>query len=204
MYIDSIFNEKKIYNIQNFSNKDGTYIYTVTFLNDIMASGLTNETLETYEETVVIIDNGTDDLKLSIKGYIKNENIDRMYEDEYIKINVTDLKVEYEYLTYKLTIRNKTENIVVLEDFSTTDEIYLDTDYGKRKRTDFLLDPIVIYPGETKYYDFNFTKFFDEKAVINGLVFANVRILKSYSGNEDTRQSELDNAVSTYSITLDV
>ena len=61
-----------------------------------MASGLTNETLETYEETVVIIDNGTDDLKLSIKGYIKNENMDRMYEDDYIKINVTDLKVEYE------------------------------------------------------------------------------------------------------------
>ena len=203
-YIDSVFDTKKIYNIQNFSNKDGTYIYTVTILNDIMASGLTNEVLETYEETVVIIDNGTDDLKLSIKGYIKNENMDRMYEDEYIKINVTDLKVEYEYLTYKLTIRNKTENIVVLEDFSTTDEIYLDTDYGKRKRTDFLLEPIVIYPGETKYYDFNFTKFYDEKAVINGLVFANVRILKSYSGSEDTRQSELDNAVSRYSITLDV
>ena len=127
-YIDSVFDTKKIYNIQNFSNKDGTYIYTVTILNDIMASGLTNEVLETYEETVVIIDNGTDDLKLSIKGYIKNENMDRMYEDDYIKINVTDLKVEYEYLTYSLTIRNKTENVIVLEDFSTTDEIYLDTD----------------------------------------------------------------------------
>ena len=183
VYIDSVFDTKKIYNIQSFSNKDGTYIYTVTFLNDIMASGLTNEVLETYEETMVITDDGTDNLKLSIKAYIKNENIDKMYEDEYIKINVTDLKVEYEYLTYTLTIRNKTENIIVLEDYSTNNEIYLDTDYGKRKRTDFLLEPIVIYPNDTINYKFTFTKFFDEKAVINGLVFSNVRILKSYTGN---------------------
>lgn len=204
MYVDSVFDTKKIYNIQNFSNKDGTYIYTVTILNDIMASGLTNEVLETYEETMVITDNGTDDLKLSIRSYIKNENIDKMYEDDYIKINVTDVKVEYEYLTYKVTIRNKTDNIVVLEDFSVNDEIYLDTDYGKRKRSDLLLEPIVIYPEETKNYELSFTKFFDEEAVINGLVFGDVRILKSYTGNEDTRQSELDNAVSIYSITLDV
>ena len=203
-YVDSIFDTKKIYNIQDFSNKDNTYIYTVTILNDIMASGMTNEELETYEETMTITDKGTDSLQLSVKGYIKNENVDKMYEDDYIKINVTDVKVDYETLIYHVTIKNKTENTVVIEDFSDANEIYLDTNYGKRNRYGLSLEPVALEVGETKNYDFTFTKYYDEKAKINGLVLANIRILPTYTGTEENRQSELDQAKSIYSVTLDV
>ena len=58
--------------------------------------------------------------------------------------------------------------------------------------------------GETKNYDFTFTKYYDEKAKINGLVLANIRILPTYTGTEENRQSELDQAKSIYSVTLDV
>ena len=42
-YVDNIFATKKIYNIQNFSNINNTYVYRVRLLEDIMASETTDE-----------------------------------------------------------------------------------------------------------------------------------------------------------------
>ena len=201
-YVDDVFYTKKIYNIQNFSNKNGYYIYTVTILDDIMASGLTGmEELEYYEETFVIKEENNN-LKLAIRGYIGNDKVNAMYEDEYMKLTIEKVKTTYEQMTYYVKIRNKTDNIIVISDFAHGNEVVLRTDFGDRKRNDLLLQPIVIRKGETKTFDLNFTRFYDEYGKINSLYFGYVRILKSYTGQEETRQAELDDAVETFSINL--
>lgn len=63
---------------------------------------------------------------------------------------------------------------------------------------------IVIFSGESKTYDFEFTKFYDEKEEVTGLIFNAIRVLKSYSGKKELRQAEMDNAVSLYSITMEL
>ena len=40
-YIDSIYTNKKIYNLQNYSNVGDVYIYNITILDDIMSTGTT-------------------------------------------------------------------------------------------------------------------------------------------------------------------
>lgn len=202
-YVDSVFDQKKIYNIQNFSNKNDYYIYDVTILNDIMASGLTNEILETYEESFVI-KNENDNLKLSIRGYIENSKVDQMYEDDYIKITINNVKIDYETMTYSVKIRNKTDDVVVIEDFSENNEIILATDWGDRKPYGFYLEPIVVRAGENKNVELTFTRYYDEYGNVNSLNFRNIRILKSYTGTEETRQTELDNATKIYSVSLDL
>ena len=73
-YVDSVFPNKKIYNIQNFSNKDNVYIYTVKILNDILASGLSNEEdSNVYSEKYAIITENNE-LKLSIREYVGRQN----------------------------------------------------------------------------------------------------------------------------------
>ena len=203
MYVDSVFDQKKIYNIQNFSNKDDYYIYDVTILNDIMASGLTNEELETYEESFVI-KNENGNLKLSIRGYIGNNKVDQMYEDEYLKITIDEVKINYETMTYSVKIRNKTDDVVVIEDFSEKNEVILNTDWGERKPYGLFIEPIVVRTGETKVFEITFTRYYDEVGDVNSIDFRNVRILKSYTGTEETRQEELDNATKIYSFSLDL
>lgn len=204
-YIDGVFDEKKIYNIQNFSNKNGYYIYTVTILDDIMASGMTGEEqLETTEETFVIKEeNGS--LKLAIKGYLENKTVDKMYEDNNLKINIEDVKIDYETMTYTIKVRNKVDDIIVLDDFSEKNEIVLSTDMGDRNAsTGLMVEPIVIYPNETKYFDLKFTRFYDEYGNVNSMKFNRIRVLKTYTGLDETKESELQNATAIYSIELNL
>ncbi len=205
-YVDSVFDEKKIYNIQDFSNdsENGIYIYTVTILEDIMVTGLTNETgLETYEETFVF-KNEDNDLKLSIRGFIDNKKVDKMYEDNYIKIKVESVKIDYETMTYTINVRNKTDGVVVLDDQSGTKEISLNVDGEARKRYGMYLEPIVVNKGETKTFELTFMRFYDEKFEVKSLGFNDIRILKSYTGEEETRQSELDNAIARFKVTFNL
>ena len=44
-YVDYVFSQKRVYAIQNYSNRDNTYIYRIRIFEDIMATGLT------YSET---------------------------------------------------------------------------------------------------------------------------------------------------------
>ena len=41
-YVDELFDEKKIYNIQNYSNVDNVYVYRIRLLEDILATGTTD------------------------------------------------------------------------------------------------------------------------------------------------------------------
>ena len=202
IYVNLIFTTKKICNIQNFSNKDGNYIYTVTIIDDIMATGSTGlEKIEEYEETFVMKEEDGE-IKLSIRGYIGNEKIDKMYEDDYLKITIDDSKVEYETITYSVKIKNKTDYIIVLEDSSQKYEVVLDINGEYRRRKGIFLDSILLYPDETKTFELKYTKFYDEKGKINNIIFYDIRILKSYTGTEETRQDEIKNGIARYSVSI--
>ena len=52
-YVDELFDEKKIYNIQNYSNVDNVYVYRIRLLEDILATG-TTDGYEYKEEKIAI------------------------------------------------------------------------------------------------------------------------------------------------------
>ena len=181
-YVDSVFPNKKIYNIQNFSNKDKIYIYTVNILNDILATGLNNEEDENVysEKYVVIEENGQ--LKLSIRQYIGRQNLTYIYEDEYMKIKIESVDIKYDNIIYNLNRTNKSENYIVYSDYSVDYEIALDTSEGLKRRADEVLEPITLDKLETKNFSVKFTIFYDEDTQIEDMLFDYIRI---YENDED-------------------
>lgn len=203
LYIDNVFDGEKVYYIQNYSNIDDIYIYEVNILDDILATGLTgSEELEVYSEKFVIKDNNGK-LTLSIREYIgSNENY-QVYEDEYIKVEIQEMTQSYEYQTYKLKLTNRTDNIIVLADFFEKDEIVLELENQNRQITN-LYNSIYLDAYKSEQTEFKFVKFVDEKDKVKSMVFNNVRVLKSYTGLEETRQEELDNAVKIYGFSVEL
>ena len=185
IYVDSVFPNKKIYNIQNFSNKDDVYVYTVTILNDILASGMNNETdSETYSEKYVIKEE-EGKLKLSIRQYIGREEFAYIYEDEYMKIKIESADIKYDSITYNLKITNKSDYYLVLSDYSVDYEISLDTSEGLKRRSNEVLEPITVYDNEVSEVAVKYTVFFDENTKVLGMLFDYIRIYNNIEAYEN-------------------
>lgn len=200
-YIDIVFDENKIYYLQNFSNYNGTYIYRMRIMEDLMATGLTNkDNLYFYEEKIALKEE-ENKISLSLRQYITSENIEEIYEDEYVKINIKSKDVFYEQEIYTIEVKNKTSNIVVLGDSQEANEIILQVG-SELRGTDMDNLYVVIYPEETQEFSLKFTKFFDEEYLSTGLLFNAVRILPKYSGFEELKDYELSIAERLYSIEI--
>lgn len=197
LYVNYVFPNYKIYNIQNFSNKDNTYIYTVTILDDILATGFNNEDEMEYYEEKYVITNNNGELKLSIREYIGSENLTYMYEDDYMKIKIESVDKKYDSVTYNFSIANKSDKTIVYSDYTADYEIALDTSEGTKRRADAVLEPVIVEEGETRTYSAKYTIFFDEDTEINGLIFDYIRIYEDYSAYENGEEPEQD-----FSITI--
>lgn len=185
LYVDSVFPNKKIFNIQNFSNKDNVYVYIVTILNDILASGMNNETdNETYSEKFVIKDEDGQ-LKLSIRQYIGREECTYIYEDEYMKIKIESVDIKYDNVKYNLKITNKSDYYLVFSDYTVDYEISIDTSEGLKRRSDEVLEPITVYDNETGEFSVKYTVFFDENTKVLGMLFDYIRIYESVEAYEN-------------------
>ena len=200
-YIDIVFDENKIYYLQNFSNYNGTYIYRMRIMEDLMATGLTNkDNLYFYEEKIALKE-VDDKISLSLRQYITSENIEEIYEDDYVKITVKSKDVFYEQEIYNIEVKNKTSKTVVLADTQESNEIILQVG-SEMRGTDVDNLYVVIYPEETQEYSLPFTKFYDEENIPAGLIFNAVRILNQYSGFEELKDYELNTAEALYSIEI--
>lgn len=201
-YIDIVFNEKKIYYLQNFSNYNGMYIYRMRIMEDLMATGLTGkDDLYFYEEKIALKEEKDGKISLSLRQFITTEELDEIYEDAYVKIWIEQKDVFYEEEMYHIRVKNKTSNTVVLADTQELKEIMLQVGTENRASNNNNLN-VVIYPDETKEYTLNFTKFFDEENKAKALLFNAVRVLPQYSGFTDLHKSELNKAEKLYSISM--
>lgn len=202
-YVDYVFNEKKVYTIQNYSNRDNIYIYRIRLFEDILATGLTySDSLKYFEEKLTFTEkNGN--LLLGVKEYIADQEMDAVYEDEYMKITVTNKSIMYDSETYTVKIKNKTEHAIVLADDFSTQEIEIETKNGAKPMvTEGLLRAIYLPAETSSTYYLEFQNFYDEGYKATGIKFNSVRILRSYSGEEDKKEQELAEAVSLYSFTM--
>ncbi|MDR0979134.1 MAG: hypothetical protein LBL91_04290 [Lachnospiraceae bacterium] len=201
-YVDSVFEDKRIYAVQNYSNIDSTYIYEIRIMEDILKTGLTGKTeLEVYPEKIIIKEE-SGELKLSINGFIGTEETQNVYEDDYIKVSIEKIVQNYETQVYTVRIANKTEHTIVLQDGSETYEIVLSLQRENRKLRNAIYGGVVLVANQSKTYQLEFTKFVDEDDTAQSLVFNAVRVLEKYTGRADKKEEELANAVKLYSFQL--
>lgn len=200
---------QKQYSIQSYSNityeKTKIYIYDVKYTDDLLATGLTNSTYTYTSEKMSFYRDKDDDLQMNIGDYILYDDVKRISENEYLKADVISKVVSYKTEKYTVKLTNRSNYKIVISDGVENEEIVLTLPNEIRNR--LITSNIVLNPNETMTYEFEFPKFIDDGDTSQGILFSSVRVMEKYSGAgedipEEVIQSEVDNAISKFSMTV--
>ncbi len=201
-YVDQLYKEKQIYNIQNFSNVNGAYVYRLRLLNDILATGTTDGYEYKEEKVVIKEENGV--LKLALNGYVGEENLGIVAEDEYMRIDIVKKQVAYTSETYTVEITNKTGNFIVLLDNTETDEIIMKVNGDSRGVNGLENGNLVVLPNSKKTLTLPFDQYYDDGVNPSALIFNAIRILPEFSGDINKAKEEKEKAIKLYSLTINL
>lgn len=193
------------YCIQDYSNSnlDGLdlYVYEVRYLNDIMATGLTGEKYEYTVEKYSFYEDKKGNIQMGTGNYIYHKDVKKISENEYLKIDVIDKVANYSAEFYTVKLTNRSDYTIVISDGQETNEIFLVLSNEIRNRA--TLTDVVLKPNESKTITCDFQKFSDDGDASDRIVFSAIRVMENYSGsdaNEDIKQSEIENAISKFSM----
>lgn len=203
-YVDYVFRTPKIYNIQNYSNKNGKYFYRIRILDDILTSGLTGEDSVKYFEEKLVLEEKNGEILLAVKEYIDIQELEKVYEDKYMKVVVIKKITMFEQETYTLQITNRTSNVLVIEDKTYNPEITLLTKEEELNEIQDGYTNIVIQPNSKRECEISFLNFYDEGKKAEKINFKKVRVLKTYNSQNEEENKKEDNIVETYSTSISV
>lgn len=179
-YIDTYFPNKKIYELQNYSNKDGVYIYTVKITDNIEVTGATGG-YEAKEDKWVVrkskegIEEGVNGYCLAPHGYIGKKDISYTAEDENMRVEITSKDQSYSKVGYNVKITNKTDYYIVLQNGMSYKEITLNVGGEERQLVNTGIS-IVIEPDKTIEQPLIFENLYDSGKGTSRLKFNLVRL----------------------------
>ena len=203
-YVNYVFKTEKIYNIQNYSNKNGKYFYRVRILDDILLTGLTNTDSVKYFEDRFVIEEKKGQLILSVKEYVESKELEKVYEDKYMKIVVNKKTTMLEEEIYTMQITNRTENYLVIADNSYLTEVTLSTNAEELYIVNEKFGNIVLYPNSKITVEIPFLNFYDEGQIGNTINFKKVRILKNYTIGQKEENEKEENIVEKYGTSMSI
>lgn len=177
-YLRVVYKDKKR-DIRPYSSDKGAYIYQVKVFEDILATGITKEEF-TYLDTKLVITEEDGKFKLGIKGYIKKENIDGLFEDNRSKFKLLSRKTWFEKEEYILEVTNRSEDTLVILDESTIKGLGATLEVGTDSRKAQINGSIYIRPYETSKIKITFPKLFAIDKEASKLRFDNLRFIKDY------------------------
>lgn len=195
----------KKYSIQNYSNLDDMYIYSISYTDDFLATGLTNTEYSYTEEKMAFKENEDGQLEMSVGNFIKHENINLSTENEYLKIDVKDRIVNYATEEYTVRFTNRTNYDIVISDYVEENEITLSLSNEVRGAEQH--EDIVLGSNETKDVKIIFSKYVDDNDSSNFINFNNIRVLEDYYGefSENTViEDKIINAIAKFSMNVAV
>ena len=122
-----------------------------------------------------------------------------------MKIDIKNKTVKYDSEVYHLKITNRSEYTVVIADNNIeAEEIVISLGSEYRNRAEAYLDPVILQPGESKEYDFTFTKFYDDGDTSQYMIFNAIRVMENYTGSAETAEEEIENAKTKYSLKIKI
>jgi len=197
------------YTIQSYStttvDKETVYIYEVRYFEDMLATGLSDQDYSFTSEKLAFYYDDNGQLQMSNGSYIYQEDIKSMTENEYLKVDVVDKIVSYSTEVYKVKFTNRSNYTIVICDYEEEQEVMLVLPQEMRGKSE--TEHLVLDPGQTREATFTFQKFVDDNDESQSILFNSVRVMEKYSGTgeevpEEVRKSEIDNAISKFSMTV--
>lgn len=176
-YYNIIFNERKSYSKDNWMSSKNSVTYKITFNNDVLANG-GNDNGQTYGDYITIIDeNG--EKKLNVASFVKKEEINKNYEDDNIKVEVSSKDIFIDYEIYKTNFTNNSSNIINLYDKNNNSKWYAKD--SKNNTYDVTISEIgkeflTINQKLTQTLNIKFLKTYNPDKNINKLCFENIAI----------------------------
>lgn len=193
-YVDKIFNNYKIYNLQNYSNLNDNYIYIIRIIDDITGTGATGQ-YDTHEEKIVV-HHENDEYKISNQGYIGKKEINKDVENDDIKVKVIKKEITYSREEYTLEIRNKTDSYMMISDDMGVNQVILNLGTQIRQALNTTNFNIILLPGETKSVQLLFSKYYDDEKDPPSIIFNNVRLISKLVNTNGDEGNEILRAFS--------
>ncbi|MCR5185709.1 MAG: hypothetical protein K6D97_01140 [Clostridia bacterium] len=202
------------YATQNYSNitlSDGTnvYIYEIKYFNSFIESGLSNSDYAFTSEKVTFYYDDENQLMMNVGDYIYHSDPDSISENEYLKVDIQDRRVDYKVETYQVLLTNRSQYTIVISDEQENEEVNLVLDNDvEEMRSMRELEHIVLAPGEAKTITVSFQKFVDDGDASKAIVFGHVRVMEKYSGTENIDQAVIDeeknNSIAQMSVSVPI
>lgn len=190
-YVDSLFTTKKIYNYQAFSIFNSYYIYDVTILDDIGATGSTGN-YNPYTEKFTFVRQSDGNFKISTGDFIRKVSVDKQLEDDNMIVKLNCYYQSYSKIDYELTIINRTDKYLDISDGTMGGEVTLNVNGDKRTAVNLTNAEIVLRPGQTDSYSLIFDKYFDDSKKATQINLNCVRLLENYDGTSEDTTSQSD------------
>lgn len=206
-YVLNKVGSAKHYVIQDYSNKGNTYVYQIKYTEDFLATGLTNTTYSYTEEKIVFKKQKNGTLEMAVGSFIDYEEINNIFENEYLKVDVESVQKYYSHEVYTVKITNRSEHTIVIADLQGKNEIFLALN-SKDTRDVVNITNLVLKPNTSTIQKLQFQKFYDNNDEASNLTFGFVRVMEQYSGTEKVSQeiiqSEMQNAIAKFSVDIPI
>ena len=122
-YCDIIFKGKRISKIENFLSQGNRDTYRVTFYEDILATG-DSQNAQSYQDYITV-DKNSENGKLNINSFIYKTDINKETEKDGIKISVLSKEVYKDNEKYEIKIENNTNKKILIDTRMQTKSVYL-------------------------------------------------------------------------------
>lgn len=203
--LNKLPNERE-YSIQNYSNYGDYYIYEVKYIDNILATGLTNSTYMYTTEKMVFTKNSDGTYDMATGNFISYDTIASVAENDYVKIDIKSRTTMYSIEEYEVKFTNRTDSTVVISDGIVDDEVELVLPYEYRDMEN-VEDHIILAPDEDMTLTLTFSKFADDGDESQSILFSSIRVIEDYkgvNGTEEEQQIEIDNAIAKFSMQVPV
>ena len=158
-------------------------------------------TVRFQEEKIIVSYDEDKNVVFSVGNYVDTKDLNYMVSNDYLRVEITEVIEKYSFVIYRFKFINRTNHTIVIKDGLSGDwEVGLSVNSEIRATTDET--EIVLEPGESKSASLSFEKFFDSSGEPDGIVFNAVRVMDNYTGNSDTAETEIENAIDKFSMTI--
>lgn len=174
-YYNHIFNEKKICDLQVWLIDGTTYTYKVTMDSDMLSTG---QAISSNQKTdYITIVKEDDERRLNINNYVCRKKIKNTTTQSNIEVTVNYKDIYIEYEQYNISVKNKSENIIMLDNKEDVKAVYL-LDDNDIKYSAYAHEiskvQLILKPQQKRILNIKFNKVYDVEKRIKNMNFTNV------------------------------
>ena len=158
-YYKILFDKKRECNLQAWISTKDYIVYKVRYANNMLATGVYDES-DVYQDYITL-NRKNDTEKISIGNFVDSIECSIITETEQLKAEVIKKTLCMTYEEYEIKIKNKTNEVILLNNLKNPTNIAIVTQANVRYNaytSKIFINDLIIYPESTKNITIRFKK----------------------------------------------